>query len=252
MASVDRAVEELRDRILAGEFAGGVRLGEVEIAGELGMSRTPVRQALLRLAAEGLVEIAPNRGARVIARSDAELEYVFEMRARLEGLAARQAATRATPEQLDLLDTLAHQLAEYAAERDTPMVTKLNARFHGTLLEIGESVTLGASVSGLMHASVMARTQSSFDEAAFLRRLRADDPARGQSPHRDRRRVAGLRRRLGRERDAQPSAVRAGVAARPAAAPTGRRYAMSHPPASVLRCAPRSPALAAMLTEALG
>ncbi len=169
MASVDRAVEELRDRILAGEFAGGVRLGEVEIAGELGMSRTPVRQALLRLAAEGLVEIAPNRGARVIARSDAELEYVFEMRARLEGLAARQAATRATPEQLDLLDTLAHQLAEYAAERDTPMVTKLNARFHGTLLEIGESVTLGASVSGLMHASVMARTQSSFDEAAFQR-----------------------------------------------------------------------------------
>lgn len=169
MASVDRAVEELRDRILAGEFAGGVRLGEVEIAGELGMSRTPVRQALLRLAAEGLVEIAPNRGARVIARSDAELEYVFEMRARLEGLAARQAATRATPEQLDLLDNLAHELAGYAAERDTPMVTKLNARFHGMLLEIGESVTLGASVSGLMHASVMARTQSSFDEAAFQR-----------------------------------------------------------------------------------
>jgi DNA-binding GntR family transcriptional regulator len=186
MAAVDRAVEALRDRILAGEFEGGVRLGEVELAGELGMSRTPVRQALLRLAAEGLVEIAANRGARVIVRSDRELEYVFDLRARLEGLAARQSATRATPEQLDLLDNLALEIGQYTAVRDMAMVTKLNARFHGTLIEIADSVTLATSVSGLMHASVMARTQSSFDEAAHQRSvnhhieivaaLRANDP----------------------------------------------------------------------------
>lgn len=186
MAAVDRAVEALRDRILAGEFQGGVRLGEVELAGELGMSRTPVRQALLRLAAEGLVEIAANRGARVIVRSDRELEYVFELRARLEGLAARQAATRATPEQLDLLDELAYDIGQYTEVRDLPMVTKLNGRFHGTLIEIADSATLATSVSGLLHASVMARTQNAFDEAAHRRSvnhhieivaaLRANDP----------------------------------------------------------------------------
>src|SRR5512138_1980308 len=104
VAAVDRAMEILRGRILAGEFSAGERLGEVELAADMGMSRTPVRQALLQLAAEGLVEVAPNRGARVIARSTTELEYVFELRARIEGLAARQAASRATPEQVAELD----------------------------------------------------------------------------------------------------------------------------------------------------
>ena len=169
MAAVDRAVETLRGRILAGQFAGGERLGEVELAVALGMSRTPVRQALLRLSAEGLVEVTPNRGAHVVARSDNELEYVFELRARLEGLAARKAATRATEEQLDLLDEIARQIGEHAVRRDMDRITELNTRFHATLIDIADSATLATSVSGLVHASVMARTQSSFDDAALQR-----------------------------------------------------------------------------------
>jgi DNA-binding GntR family transcriptional regulator len=169
MAAVDHAVEVLRGRILAGEFAGGERLGEVELAGELGVSRTPVRQALLRLAAEGLVEIVANRGARVIARSDAELEYVFDLRARIEGLAARQSATRATAEQIELLDDIARQIRDHVPLRDLDTISKLNGRFHGLLIEIAGSATLGTSVSSLMHASVMARTQHSFNEEAFQR-----------------------------------------------------------------------------------
>ncbi|MHA3703945.1 GntR family transcriptional regulator [Jatrophihabitans sp. YIM 134969] len=176
----------LRDRILSGQAPGGSRLGEVELARELGMSRTPVRQALLRLAAEGLVEVAPNRGARVIVRSERELEYVFELRARLEGLAARRSATRATPEHLDLLDKLAAEIAVAAERRDMDQVTRLNGQFHGLLIEIADSATLAAAVGGLLHASVLARTQSSFDEAAHRRSsnhhieivaaLRANDP----------------------------------------------------------------------------
>lgn len=169
MAAVDRALSILRGRILAGELPGGERLGEVELAGELGMSRTPVRQALLRLAAEGLVEVTPNRGARVIVRSDRELEEVFELRARLEGLAARQAAALATEEQLDRLDRLAHEIADYASSRDLAMVTKLNSEFHGGILDVVGSATLASSVASLMHASVMARTQESFDDAAISR-----------------------------------------------------------------------------------
>lgn len=171
LAAVDRALANLRGRILTGEFAGGDRLGEVELAGELGMSRTPVRQALLRLAAEGLVEVAPNRGARVIVRSDQELDHVFELRARLEGLAARESATRATPEQIELLDELAHEIGVHTTKRDMAVVTQLNSRFHGTLIEIADSATLATSVAGLMHASVLARTQESFDDAAHRRSI---------------------------------------------------------------------------------
>jgi DNA-binding GntR family transcriptional regulator len=169
LAAVDRAMENLRGRILAGEFAGGERLGEVELATELGMSRTPVRQALLRLAGEGLVEVAPNRGARVIVRSERELEHVFELRARLEGLAARQSAERVTDEQIEMLEALAQEIGVYTEKRDMAVVTELNTRFHRTLIEISNSATLATSVAGLMHASVMARTQSSFDDAAHRR-----------------------------------------------------------------------------------
>lgn len=186
MAAVDQAVSALRDRILSGQAPGGTRLGEVDLARELGMSRTPVRQALLRLAAEGLVEVTPNRGARVIVRSDSELEYVFELRARLEGLAARRSATRASADQLDLLDTLARDIAVAADDHDNDTVTRLNHRFHGLLIEIADSATLATSVAGLLHASVLARTQNAFDDAAQQRSnnhhveivaaLRAGDP----------------------------------------------------------------------------
>jgi DNA-binding GntR family transcriptional regulator len=169
LAAVDRAIDAIRERVLVGEFAGGERLGEVELASELGMSRTPVRQALLRLAAEGLVEVAPNRGARVVARSSEELEYVFELRARLEGLAARQAAVRATTEQLDRLDEIANTLRTHSARREMSVVTELNSLFHATIIEIAASAALASSVSGLLYASVMARTQDSFDDAAAQR-----------------------------------------------------------------------------------
>jgi len=169
VAAIDRALSTLRGRILAGELAAGERLGEVELASELGMSRTPVRQALLRLAGEGLVEVQANRGARVIVRSERELEEVFELRARLEGLAARQAADRATEADLDRLEQLAETLAGHARRRDLAMVMTLNGEFHRALIDIVASATLASSVASLLHASVMARTQESFDEAAMAR-----------------------------------------------------------------------------------
>ena len=84
LTSAERALQELRDLILGAELAPGSRLGEVELAERLGVSRTPVREALTRLAAEGLVEIVANRGARVATWTVAELEGVFDLRASLE------------------------------------------------------------------------------------------------------------------------------------------------------------------------
>src|SRR5690348_1788379 len=85
-AASDRAVNQLRERILGGEYVPGERLAEVELAEKLGVSRTPVREALRRLAAEGLVDITANKGARVVEYPRPDLERIFEIRARVEGL----------------------------------------------------------------------------------------------------------------------------------------------------------------------
>src|SRR5215203_6092246 len=90
----------IREGILSGELARGQRLREEELALRAGVSRTPVREALRRLDAEGLVDFTPNRGARVTAWSERELEDVYEARALLESYGARLAATRVTAEEL--------------------------------------------------------------------------------------------------------------------------------------------------------
>jgi DNA-binding GntR family transcriptional regulator len=84
VTSTGRVVEVLREFILDNTFPPGARLAETELAEQLGVSRTPVREALRQLAAEALVELPPNRGARVASWSSDELEGVFELRSTLE------------------------------------------------------------------------------------------------------------------------------------------------------------------------
>jgi DNA-binding GntR family transcriptional regulator len=172
MAAAERAAEELRELILAGKYAPGERLGEVELAASLGMSRTPVRDALHRLAAEGLVELTSQKGARVTAWSQHELEHVFALRGHLEGFAAAEAAKRATPEQIDHLEDLARAIERHAAlgpEDYLAHVYELNSDFHSALLAVAGSSTLRNALSGLIHAPVLVRTLHAFDEQAMWR-----------------------------------------------------------------------------------
>ena len=108
--SAERALTELRELVLAGALAPGTRLGEVELAERLGVSRTPVREALTRLAAEGLVEIAPNRGARVATWTVSELEGVFDLRLSLEPQLTGFAVPNARDREVEELDDLAHRM----------------------------------------------------------------------------------------------------------------------------------------------
>jgi DNA-binding GntR family transcriptional regulator len=175
MAQLDSAVETLRGRILSGDLAPGERLGETELATELSMSRTPVREALRLLAAEGLVEIVSNRGARVIEWSAEELDYVFEVRARLEGLAARRAAELITREEVDRLHAIASAIADHAQPgptQDLTAVQRLNTEFHRGLTDIAGSSTLRVALAGVVHAAVINRTQESFDDEALDRSVR--------------------------------------------------------------------------------
>lgn len=107
---VGDVADYIRSKILLGEYGPDGRLVEDQIAKELGVSRTPVRQALATIEAEGLVEIFPNRGAIVAAFSSDEVWKVYDLRAVLEGLAARRAAENIDEAELDQLHSLAAEM----------------------------------------------------------------------------------------------------------------------------------------------
>lgn len=172
MDNVSTAVEMIRQKLLAGEYMPGDRLGEAEIAGELGISRTPVREALRILSSDGLIEINKNRGARVAEWSEEELTNVFEVRIRLEGLAARKAAERATPDQIERLEYFAREVAYYSEpgdQRDVAQIAKYNQDFHSELLTIAGSAALTAAMARVTFVSLLSRTRGSMDDAAFAR-----------------------------------------------------------------------------------
>jgi DNA-binding GntR family transcriptional regulator len=106
----------LQDAIATGRLAAGARIVTDAVAQQLGLSRMPVREALRQLDAEGLVTIRPNRGAVVTSLSPEAIAEIFEMRGVLEGLAARHAARRAVPADIEDLDALAAAMRRTATE----------------------------------------------------------------------------------------------------------------------------------------
>lgn len=170
----ERAQAALREEILTGALAAGAHLGEVELADRLGVSRTPVREALSRLAAEGLVELHPHRGARVATFSEADLDDIFGVRTALEPRATALAAARATAADLDELDDLAGRMLAVGGPgpgQDLDALVALNRRFHARLLEIADTPALASALAGVVHAPVVLRTFHTCDAASLARSL---------------------------------------------------------------------------------
>jgi len=111
-ALVDKLAATLQARMISGELQSGTRLRQEALAEEFGVSRTPVREALRKLQASGLVEVQPHRGALVRAPSAREIRDAYEVRAELEGLAAELAAQRIHHEQLDALHEIQREFSE--------------------------------------------------------------------------------------------------------------------------------------------
>src|SRR5689334_3077689 len=151
-AASDRAVNQLRERILGGEYVPGERLAEVELAEKLGVSRTPVREALRRLAAEGLVDITANKGARVVEYPRTDLERIFEIRARVEGMSARIAAETATTADIDRLEEIATVLKDHSEAGRLDEVYRLNAEYHATLNGLAGRTVGTTTAKPLIHS----------------------------------------------------------------------------------------------------
>ena len=172
LTSGERALEALRELILSAQLAPGSRLGEVELAERLGVSRTPVREALTRLAAEGLVEIVANRGARVATWTVAELEGVFDLRASLEPQLTGFAVPNATAADVAELDDLAHRMLEVGRPgpgQDLDALGPLNRAVHDRLIALAAHPTLATALVAAIHPPIVRRNFHAYDEASLRR-----------------------------------------------------------------------------------
>ena len=155
-----RVFHKIRDDILNGKYHENEELKEIPIGQELGVSRTPVREALRQLELEGLVQIIPNRGAFVTGIQAKDVHDIYMIRSRIEGLAARWAAERMTDEELDAMREIVELQEFYAAKGDKLRVGNLDNRFHELLYESCRSNQLRRMLSIFHHHIYKARESS--------------------------------------------------------------------------------------------
>jgi DNA-binding GntR family transcriptional regulator len=159
----DVVYEHLKEAILVGRFVPGERLLEVELAEQMGVSGTPVREAMRRLEREGLVVLRPFRGAEVVRVPRERAEQLFQVREALESLAARLAASRVSPSDVALLRSIVEQAQVAAQNGDYPGVNTLNRRFHAELARLSGNAPLGTLLEliqdhiNLLRATGLAR-----------------------------------------------------------------------------------------------
>ena len=141
--------DSLEQRIVEGELGNGKRLDETELSGFYGVSRTPVREALQRLAESGLAEHLPRRGTFVRAPSLSQLVEMFEVMAELECMAIRLAARRATAEDIDALEKDNETCRAAVAADDTKKYYEVNARLHGRIYQMSGNSFLASEARRL-------------------------------------------------------------------------------------------------------
>lgn len=147
----DKVFEQLENEILTGELAPGTALSENKVSARLGVSRTPVREALQRLVQEGLARNETGRGTVVLGVTEQDLLDVYEIRIRIEGLAARYAAQGITDEQIAQLRELVELQEFYAAKGDSERMRDLDSRFHAMIYRFCTSRILTDTLTSLHH-----------------------------------------------------------------------------------------------------
>jgi DNA-binding GntR family transcriptional regulator len=157
------AVAVLRQMIQSGEFTPGDRLREVVLSQRLGMSRTPVREAFRTLAAEGLVELLPNRSVVVRNLNKEESVDIFHVLGALESLAAQQACQRMTDEDFSKLHALQAELEAHYEARDRPAYTDTNRAIHRCMVEAARNPSLLAAWRLIVPRAERARTLNNID-----------------------------------------------------------------------------------------
>lgn len=170
-----RVFQRIRDDILKGKYEEHDELRENTIGKELGVSRTPVREALRQLELEGLVSIIPNKGAYVTGISPKDVSDIYMIRSMLEGLCARWATENITDEQLDELDEIM-LLSEFHMKKEgggsADQVTELDGKFHAILYEASNSKILSHVLMDFHKYVQLARRSSVVSEERARKSIR--------------------------------------------------------------------------------
>jgi DNA-binding GntR family transcriptional regulator len=159
-ALYERVAEQLRARIFAHELAPGSWLDEQALAAEFGISRTPLREALKVLAAEGLVTLKPRRGCYVSEPSEEDLDGIFPIIALLEGRCAQEATQRATAADVEHLAAIHAQLEASCAAHDADAFFEINQAFHNALQELAGNPWLQQLIGYLRKVAKLTRRDS--------------------------------------------------------------------------------------------
>src|ERR1700731_3545385 len=145
----DEILARLRDYIVEGSIPDGGRVPERELCAMFGISRTPLREALKVLASEGLVDLLPNRGARVRQLSERELGELFDVMGGLEGLAGRLACENITDEEIAEIERLHYEMYGFYLHRDMHGYFNANQSIHQKIVEASRNETLKAAYANI-------------------------------------------------------------------------------------------------------
>jgi DNA-binding GntR family transcriptional regulator len=148
-----QAANQIREAIASGQFQPGTQLVEVELARNLGLSRSPIREALYLLEQEGLIVRYPRRGAFVRGLSRRETDEIFSLRTVLEGFAVERAVKNMSSERADKLRAMIREMYVIAKKQDAVLFGQIDAQFHEYLCEIAEHRVL-QQVFNMLHSRI--------------------------------------------------------------------------------------------------
>lgn len=163
----EAAADRLRLMIIEGDLPPGAKLNERELCEQLGLSRTPLREAFRMLAADGLLVQLPNRGAQVVALSPEDVRDAFDVMGALEGLAGELAAARATDADVADLRLLQEELEIAHGARDLPAYYRVNRRIHDRFSQIAANSVLGQTYRSLNTRLHALRFRSNLNQSKW-------------------------------------------------------------------------------------
>ena len=182
--------DHLREMIMTGELEEGDKINENELCAAMGISKTPLREALRVLSVEGLISPVPNRGSFVTKPTLAEIREMFEVMSVLEGVCARSAAARMNAAQFVRIEQLHAGLETEYVRKDQKAYIRINNRYHSFVQELAGNRTLNQIVNGLRKKILMYRFQSlnlpgRFEDSIrehrdLLKAFRERNPARAE------------------------------------------------------------------------
>lgn len=181
----EQVAMRLRQMLVEGEIAPGAKLNERELAQVLQVSRTPLREAIKRLAAEGLVELLPNRGAVAVSLGEQDIMNTFEVMAGLEGLNGELAAQRITAEELAEIKAMHFEMLAAYTRADLSAYYRSNAQIHAAINAAAKNPVLSGTYNQLNARLQALRFRSNQDGEKWKRAVKEHEQMIDALTHRD-------------------------------------------------------------------